>query len=138
LKCLIVEDDITTQRFLEYYLSDHADCSIATDGQKAVEIFRGALLGGEPYDLVCLDLVLPRTSGRQVLQKLRAVEQEYRIDQGSAAKVIVTTALADQAEAAKAFEQGCDAYLVKPVKRHKLLAELERLGLYHSNKTHQQ
>ena len=127
MKCLIVEDDLSALRLMQRYLADYAHCDTAMDGEQALTAFRQAVQEKRPYELVCLDIMLPRMDGHTVLQAMRQIETECGINGG--AKVIMTTALRDLSSVSDAFSEGCEVYLVKPVERGKLLKELEGLGL---------
>jgi two-component system chemotaxis response regulator CheY len=129
VKCLIVEDDFTSRRLLETFLADCADCFAACDGSEAIEAFIDALDFGRPFDLICLDVMMPGMSGHEVLTEMRRVEAERGIGGLDGVKVIMTTALDDSGNILGSFREGCEAYVVKPVCRDKLLAEIEKLGL---------
>jgi len=126
---LIVEDDFTSGKLLETYLSDCADCFITCDGPEAVEAFVDALDFGQPFDLICLDVMMPGMSGHEVLTEVRRIEAERGIGGLDGVKVIMTTALDDSGNIMGSFREGCEAYVVKPVRKDKLLAEIEKLGL---------
>ncbi len=129
MKCLIVEDDFTARKLLQIYLSDYADCFIAVNGREAVEAFKYALEEGEPYDLICLDIMMPQMNGLEALQTIRQIESERGITGLDGIKVIMTTALGDSRNVMSAFRTGCEAYVVKPITKEKLLEEIEKLGL---------
>jgi two-component system chemotaxis response regulator CheY len=129
MKCLIVEDDFTARKLLQIYLSDYADCFIAVNGREAVEAFKYALEESEPYDLICLDIMMPQMNGLEALQAIRQAESERGITGLDGIKVIMTTALSDSENVMSAFRSGCEAYIVKPVTKEKLLKEIEKLGL---------
>lgn len=129
MKCLIVEDDIPALKLMQRCLADYADCDTATDGEQAIASLRQAIEDKRPYDLICLDIMLPAMDGHAVLQALRRIEAEHGIKGQGCAKVIMTTALRDLDNVTNAFDEGCQVYLVKPVERSKLLKELEGLGL---------
>ena len=129
MKCLIVEDDFAARRLLQRYLSGYGDCDIAVDGNEAVEAFRQATDEKEPYELICLDIMMPNMDGREALKLIRQIENEHGIGGLDGVKVIMTTALDDSKNVMESFREGCEAYLVKPVERKKLLAEIEKLGL---------
>lgn len=129
MKCLIVEDDFISGRLLETYLSDCADCLVACDGPEAIEAFVDALDFGQPFDLICLDVMMPGMNGREVLTEVRRIEAERGIGGLDGVKVIMTTALDDSGNIIGSFREGCEAYVVKPVCKDKLLAEIEKLGL---------
>ncbi|HNS20452.1 MAG TPA: response regulator [Sedimentisphaerales bacterium] len=129
MKCLIVEDDFVSQQLLRAYLKDHADCHVAGNGREAVEAFAAALDAGDPYDLICMDIMMPGASGRDALQDIRRIETEHGIGGLDCVKVIMTTALDDAKNILGSFREGCEAYVVKPIHKDKLFAEIEKLGL---------
>ena len=129
MKCLIVEDDFTCRRLLQAYLAHYADCFIACNGQEAVEAFTEALDTGEPYDLICLDIMMPGMDGHTALARLRQIEMQRGIGGLDSVKVIMTTALDDSENIFGAFRTGCEGYVVKPIEKARLLGEMEKLGL---------
>ena len=129
MKCLIVEDDFAARKLLQVYLSDYADCFIAVNGHEAVEAIREALEEGESYDLICLDIMMPEMDGHKALEAIRQVEKEHGIGGLDGVKVIMTTALDDSKNIMGAFRTGCEAYIVKPIRKEKLLEEIQQLGL---------
>jgi len=129
MKCLIVEDDFTARKLLQMYLSDYGDCFIAVNGREAVEAVRQALDEGQPYDLICLDIMMPEMDGQEALKVIRQVEKEHGIAGLDNVKVIMTTALDDPRNVMGAFRGGCEAYIVKPIAKKKLVEEMEKLGV---------
>ena len=129
MKCLIVEDSFVARKLLTVYLSSWADCDIAVDGNEAVVAFKQALAEKEPYDLICLDIMMPNMDGRQALKAIRKIESENGIGGLDCVKVIMTTALGDPENVIGSFREGCEAYIVKPVKKDKLFQEIQSLGL---------
>jgi len=132
MKYLIVEDNFAARRLLKRYLSDYGDCDVAVDGHEAVEAFRQAMDEKEPYDLICLDIMMPNMDGREALMAIRQIEHGHGIDGLDGVKVIMTTALGDSKNVIGSFREGCEAYIVKPVEKNKLLEEMENLGLIES------
>ncbi|MGO9893147.1 MAG: response regulator [Bryobacteraceae bacterium] len=129
MRTLIVEDDFTSRLVLQTFLSRYGECHIAVNGKEAVAAFRSALEGGEGYDLVCMDIMMPEMDGREAVNRIRALEQARGIPSTSGAKIIMTTALKDMKEMARCFEELCDAYLMKPVKLAELLNQIRLYGL---------
>ncbi|MEA3226399.1 MAG: response regulator [Planctomycetota bacterium] len=129
MKCLIVEDEFTARKLLQVYLSDYGDCFVAVNGREAVQAFREALEEGQPYDLICLDIMMPEMDGHEALKLIRQIESERGIAGLDGVKVIMTTALDDSKNVMGAFRGGCEAYVVKPVAKENLIAEIEKLGL---------
>jgi len=129
MKVLIVEDDFTARKLLQVYLREHADCDVAVNGKEAVQAFGDALENDQPYNLICLDISMPEMDGQQALQEIRRLEEKRGTIMGDGVKVIMTTAFGDKENVMTAFRVGCESYLVKPVSREKLFAEIEKLGL---------
>ena len=58
MKILIVEDDFASRKFMMDYMNKHGECDGTVDGKEAVEAFMMAIDDDEPYDLICLDIIL--------------------------------------------------------------------------------
>jgi two-component system chemotaxis response regulator CheY len=132
LRVLIVEDDFVSRKILHNILSAYGDCDIAVDGKEAVEAFKLALDEGLPYELICMDIMMPQMNGQEALLKIRQLEADLGTRDSDAVKVIMTTAVDDKKHVTEAFYQGGAAsYFVKPINREKFLGELKILGLIH-------
>ncbi len=125
MKTLIAEDDFTSRLILQELLKGYGLAHIAVNGRETVEAVSLALDAGEPYDLICLDIMMPEMDGQEALRKIRAMESIS----AHASKIVMTTALADMSNVVAAQSNSCDAYLTKPIHQHKLLDVLHRLGL---------
>lgn len=128
MRILIVEDDQASMLVLNTYLSQFGKVATATDGEAGVAAFQKALADGDPFHLVCLDIMMPKLDGQGALKRIRAIEKELNIPAPKATKVIMTTALGDRENLLEALPQ-CDAYLQKPVDRAQLLFYIKRFGL---------
>ncbi len=128
-KCLIVEDDFACRKLLQRYLSDYGNCDIAVNGIEAVNAFEDALRKERPYNLICLDIMMPQMDGHQTLDAIRRLEEDRGIGGLDGVKVIMTTALGNSKNVIGAFREGCESYIVKPIEKQKLLKEIENLGL---------
>jgi two-component system chemotaxis response regulator CheY len=129
VKALIVEDDFTSRVLLSEILKRHCFPHVAVNGREAVDAVEAALRAGEPYDLVCLDIMLPEMDGQEALKQIRQLEDDARVAPRDRAKVIMTTALADRDNVIEAMRAQCDSFLVKPIAKIKLIEELRRLEL---------
>lgn len=130
MKCLIVEDDFISRRILRELLGAYFDCEIAVDGEEAVTAFRMAHDAKTPYDLICMDIMMPKMDGREALRLIRQLEKELEVPPNLEVKVVMTTALDDPKTVFDSFYQdGATAYLVKPISKQKLARELRALGL---------
>lgn len=129
MKVLIAEDDFASRKFMLKFLSQYGECDVTVDGNEAIEAFTMAIEDGEPYDLVCLDIMMPEMDGYGALKTMREIEKEQGIPEEEATKFIMTTALTDGRNVMKAFKLGCEAYAGKPIDQEKFKQELTKLGL---------
>lgn len=129
LKILIAEDDFTCRKLLQSFLSDYGDCFVAINGREAVDAVKDSLEEGRPYDMICLDIMMPEVDGHEALESIRRIESEHGIMGLDGVKVIITSALDDSTNVVGAFKTGCEAYIVKPISKRNLLDEMEKLGL---------
>jgi len=130
MRVLIVEDDFVSRKLLHQMLSPYGECDIAVDGIEAVEAFKLALEERHPYDLVCMDIMMPRMDGQAALGQIRQLEAQQCVHEMNAAKVVMTTAVDDKKQVTQAFYKGGAAsYFIKPIDQEKLIAELRVLGL---------
>ena len=129
LQILVVEDEHTSRKILASFLKSLGQCDTATDGLEAVAQVRQSLEAGTPYDLICLDIKLPGMDGHAVLKEIRRMESERGIQPGNGAKVIMTTVVDDPKSIMGAFKNQCEAYLLKPIEKGKLMEKIGKLGL---------
>ena len=130
MKILIVDDDFMIRRILKDILSPFGDCDVVTDGSEALQAFRLAWEENAPYDLICMDIMMPDMDGQQSLREIRALEEKLEIEQTDEVKVVMVSALDDPKNVVQAFSKGgATSYIVKPIEKEKLLSEIRRLGL---------
>ncbi len=115
MRALIVEDDRRIAEDLTRALGSAGfRVEAATDGEKAW------FLGGtENYDLIVLDLGLPRLDGLSVLKRWRA--------EGVTSPVLILTARGSWKERVEGIDAGADDYLPKPFRMEELLARARAL-----------
>jgi len=129
MKILIVEDEMSSQRLLEQLLSSYGECTVAKDGDEGLAAFRLAWQDRQPFDLVCLDIMMPCTDGLQVLKEIRQDEAQRGISGRDGVKIIMVTALSDSKHILQAFRDQCEVYLIKPVDSHKLREKIKLLEI---------
>jgi len=129
MKALVVDDDVTSRLILQQLLLAYGPCDIVRSGKEALAALQAA--ERDPYDLICLDIMMPEMDGHAVLKAIRASEKAMGRTPDKAARIIMTTALSDGENVVSAIREQCDAYLVKPIGKNKLHAELRGLGLVH-------
>lgn len=129
MKILIAEDDFTNRLLLQEFLTEFGTVHTAVNGKEVVSAFTSALNSSEPYDLLCLDILMPEMDGQQALHAVRLLEAESKTTL-SPVKILMTTGLGDSASVIRAFREQCDGYLTKPIDKQKLLRALEGLGFH--------
>jgi len=129
MKALVVEDDFTSSKILQRLLVTNFETDIAVDGVEAMTAFESAHEHNVCYDVIFLDIMMPKKDGHQVLKDIREFEKVNDIDSNNAAKIIMTTALDDSKNVLSAFKSGCEGYIVKPYNKQKIFEKLEELGL---------
>lgn len=130
MKVLIVDDEFISRKYLSRLFKPHGHCDFAVNGEEAVEAFKLALQGGEPYDLVLLDLIMPDMDGQQALREMRALEREVGFSDGNETKILVVSVLEDNDDTHNAmYLAEATAMLQKPVDETRLFEEIRRLGL---------
>jgi two-component system chemotaxis response regulator CheY len=129
MRFLIVEDDFTSRQLMQIYLADFGQAFVAVNGREAVTAFENALNDGQPYDMICLDIMMPEMDGQEALKAIREIEKQRGIGGLDAVKVIMTTAKGESKDIFTAFRTGCEVYMVKPVRKDALLKEMQKLGL---------
>lgn len=129
MNILVVEDDFVSRRLLCRYLEGFGKCDVAINGNEAVAAVHESLHEQNPYELICLDIMMPGKSGHEALTEIRALELEHGMAVGQGARIVMTTALEDHVNVRQAFKSSADGYVVKPIEKLKLLKLLEDLGL---------
>ena len=114
---------------MEQFLEMYGTCRAVDTGDEALNAFTEAFEKGEPFDLVCLDIMMPGMDGHSVLVKLREFEEEKGVGGLKGARVVMTTGLSDAKNVVQAFKEQCEAYLVKPITLDKLQEKLSELEL---------
>ncbi len=116
LQCsILVVDDRRDVRFLtQRILNDAgAEVSLAEDGLDAIRQLEQSLQEESTWDLILLDMQMPRLDGYQAATKMR--------DMGFKGAIIALTADAMQGDMNLCLQSGCDDYLSKPIDSHKLI-----------------
>jgi two-component system chemotaxis response regulator CheY len=129
MRCLIIDDDLVCRRILSRLLRVYGEVSCATDGAEGLAQSEEAISGGKPFQLICIDLMMPLLDGHDVLTALRQLEDQRHILTNQRAQVLVVTALDDRSSVLRSFREQCDGYLVKPVTAESLKGQLLKLGL---------
>jgi DNA-binding response OmpR family regulator len=113
---LVVEDDTALAREIASALTEAGhDPIVVHDGERALDKTKGML-----FDLIVLDIILPRMDGFGVLRHLRA--------QHLASRVLMLTARGEVKDRVTGLQLGADDYLPKPFAMGELVARVNALG----------
>ena len=116
MRILVVEDERKVASFIRQGLAEEGYAvDVATDGAEALDL----ALGGTPYDLIVLDVMLPKRDGFAVLRALR----EHRM----VAPVLLLTARDSVPDKVTGLDLGADDYLTKPFAFNEFLARVRAL-----------
>ena len=130
MRILVVEDDFTSRRMMQKLLDGYGSVDVVVDGEEAVDAFNLGWEESKPYDVIFMDIMMPRVDGQEALRRIRALEKKMGIPTVDEVKVIMTTVMEDPKNVVQAFhEGGATAYLVKPINLESLRAELAKLNI---------
>lgn len=113
---LLGDDDEELTQLLQEYLHNHgiqSDC--VHDGEAVIERLKSAMHDSAPYDLLVLDIMMPKIDGLSVLRQLPAI---------SDIPVIMLTAKGEEIDRIIGLELGADDYITKPCNPRELLARI--------------
>lgn len=116
-KVLIADDNEQNRELLDAYLADEGyEVLMANDGQETVD-----MVAAQQPDLILLDIMMPRMSGYEVCEQLKADPEQRDIP------VLMVTALNEMGDIEKAVKAGCDDFLTKPVNQLELKTRVRSL-----------
>jgi CheY-like chemotaxis protein len=123
ISLLIAEDSDDNRLLMEAYLkgSPHK-VTFAPDGAAAVEAF-----ARDKFDLILMDLQMPRMDGLTATRKIRALEVETHI---RPIPIVALSANARAEDVALSREAGCNGHLSKPISKTRLLAGIAELAVH--------
>jgi CheY-like chemotaxis protein len=119
VRVLVAEDGPDNQTLIRIVLRNAgAEAVIAADGVLACEAVSQAIADGKPYDVVLMDMQMPRLDGYGATAKLRK--------EGYAGPIIALTANAMSSDRTKCLEAGCTDFASKPIDTKKLVALIDK------------
>ena len=115
MKILLVEDDKDIARFVKKGLLENSfSVDVGPDGEEGLHL---ALNRG--YDLIILDIMLPKIDGLEILKRMRGIEIQT--------PVIFLTAKDSESDIVQGLNSGADDYFVKPFSFNELLARIQAI-----------
>ncbi len=131
VRALIVDDDVSCRDILRKLISKIGECDTAGDGLAAVGSVTTAQIEQRPYDLITLDISMPRMDGLQALHAIRGIEHQLAPDRRS--KILMTSCSTSHKHITESYQHACEDYLIKPFSIEKLFAKLAELGFERPN-----
>jgi len=128
MKSLIVEDDPVSRYLMGSILSPFGPVKTAVDGEEGVQMYLLAFEEGVPFDVVMLDIMLPKLDGKNVLERIREIESSETVVEHGRTKIIMTTALSHSDETILHYRDYYDGYIEKPLDREIVVCELRKMG----------
>lgn len=130
MKTLIVDDEYSIRQVLKYMLSKTGKTDQAVNGEEAIRLFLQAWREKEPYDLICMDIMMPLMDGKESVKAIREQEKIMGIKSSEEVKIMMITALGDPKNVVESYyKSGADAYVVKPFDKQKFWETIAKLGL---------
>ena len=129
MRVLIADDDFANRLFLQKVFSEYGEVVEVDNGMSAVETAAAAMSEGNPFDLICLDIMMTKLDGYKTLEAIRDAESKLEVSKKARAKVIMISALDEDTLDSTQIESDYDAYICKPILLDKLDALLIQLGL---------
>ena len=128
LHIVLVEDNPADARMLETALRQAGtptEVTLLTDGAKAIDYFcDDAGQGVRGCDLLLLDLNLPKVSGIEVLERIRACEDNKCLP------VVVMSGSSASAEVKRCYEAGANSYICKPTHLDEIFSKVSKFVAY--------
>ena len=127
MRILIVDDDGINRMLLNGFLNEYGRCYFAKDGEEAIDTVRSMFNAGLSFDLIFLDIMMPKMDGLNALKLIRQMEKEFKYTQLS--NIIMCTALDNMKYITDAYGKTCDGYLPKPIGKQEVMTILKSLKL---------
>lgn len=127
LGILIAEDELITRELILNHMEKYGLCDVAKDGKEALEAFKKAHKKNKPYDLICIDIIMPEMDGLKLLEKIRGYEKKNEIHYLQRANIIIATDIQKYETIEYALKEKCDSYIIKPFTEKKLEKALKKM-----------
>lgn len=128
MRFLVIDDNRLTRAQLVEMLSSHGKCDEAADADTGLRMILGADDNRRRYDVAFVDLIMPGSGVKELLQALRSAEDEMGLAGSDGAKVVLVTSASDSRSCVQAFLLGCESHLTKPFTSDEVEQKLRELG----------
>ena len=110
-------------------MAKFGEVTVVADGFQAVKSYMQAMDDKEPYQLVCLDVMMPRIDGYKALDAIRDLENKNALTAGERAKIIMISALDEGGFDEELAGSQYDCYMSKPIDILEFEMNLKRMNL---------
>ncbi len=128
MKILVAEDDMASGKFMMKLLAKYGEVVLARDGIAAVDEFVNAVNTNERFDLICMDVMMPKIDGYKALASIRDAERKLGFARDKRVKVVMVSAL-DEGFDANYASDDYEEYMCKPIDIIKFDEMIRELGL---------
>lgn len=132
-RILVVDDDFVSRRITATFLAKYGDCDVATNGCEGFLSYLMSIEEKHPYDLIVVDIIMPRIDGWRLLTHLQSANVSAREEGLLAPTIIMTSTQSAPNDVLSSFRSGCHGYLVKPLDPKTLVQLLSKLNFCSSS-----
>jgi two-component system chemotaxis response regulator CheY len=126
MRILLVDTSFTSRRVTEKILQRFGECVCVPAGEVAITMIEEEQAAGRAFDVVCVDLFMPRMDGIATVRAIR--EWIHHHAQQLKLQYILISAVDDQATIRKCYAENIDGFLHKPLDFKAVESLLKRLG----------
>jgi two-component system chemotaxis response regulator CheY len=130
LKVLTVDDDEVTQFHVSQLLLELGRSRMAYSGEEALARVEESLAGGEAYDLILMDVILPGLDGLATVREIVTRFNEQKVPLENRPKIVMLSSVDERDTQIDAlYACGADYYLTKPLENERFIQALCEMGL---------
>lgn len=134
MRALIIDDDPDYRSMLNMLLSPYGQIDEVEHGTAGFKAFCAALKEEDPYDLLLIDVMMPRRNGFDTVSSIRLVEQKLGLTGSEGVKIIIITGVQSDFFIEKSLRLGCEGICFKAEGTGPLIEKLRELGLISSRR----
>ena len=127
MNILVADDERISRKTISRIVQNLGQFIAVDNGKTAFASFIKAHESGHPFDLIILDVGMPGMLGTEVLFYIRKFEEKKNIEPAKRSKVVIITSHSDEETVKNSIKQQCNAYLIKPLNREKVIGKISEL-----------